>query len=488
MFNFLKQPTEVSLSKDQIAKMLQTDPKALETFESAYQAQVMAEEKPGDMFHTNTKQAAKETADIPDPGPLVDDVIILSTMVQDSIVTELLAQTEVYWFDGDLTHPAGPVSRIALPGPAKPVSVETANALPMPLRPQLTGTAMCMDISNADSSSSLLYMYSIWADETKSAQERQWAYNHFLQGLDILDLDPLTYAMLGMNPNSMSHWLPALVNACMGQTYFKIPATRIAKVPMTLLQMTRLQYETLTPATKRVLNQWALKAFELDTKQDYFIKTGTFSSKFDFRNAHVHGEKEVRELGEYLCYIQYQAQQMAGSLCSRPTYGVSTTNEWVVREFIRDVENNPTIYKGLPLHTEYRVFVDCDKKQVIGFSPYWEPETMLNRFGHEEDAGNPHQVHDYIIYKAHEDTLMDRYYTNIDMVLENVERILPKLALKGQWSVDIMQNGKDFYIIDMALAEQSAFYETVPEACRSPRKENWLPDISQPALFGKVLN
>ncbi len=57
----------------------------------------------------------------------------------------------------------------------------------------------------------------------------------------------------------------------------------------------------------------------------------------------------------------------------------------------------PCIYKGLPLHTEYRVFVDADEKKVLGLNPYWEPEVMKQRFGHEPDAASPHNVHDYII-------------------------------------------------------------------------------------------
>lgn len=40
-----------------------------------------------------------------------------------------------------------------------------------------------------------------------------------------------------------------------------------------------------------------------------------------------------------------------------------------------------------------------------------------------------------------------------------------------------MQNGEDFWFIDMALAENSAFYECVPECLRKPVEENWLPKI-----------
>lgn len=36
-----------------------------------------------------------------------------------------------------------------------------------------------------------------------------------------------------------------------------------------------------------------MKVFGLDSKKDYFIKTGTYSSKFDFRNCHVQGASEM---------------------------------------------------------------------------------------------------------------------------------------------------------------------------------------------------
>ena len=46
-------------------------------------------------------------------------------------------------------------------------------------------------------------------------------------------------------------------------------------------------------------------------------------------------------------------------------------------------------------------------------------------------------------------------------------------------SVDIMQNGDDFYIIDMALAATSALSECVPPGLLKPLKENWLPVIPE---------
>ena len=81
------------------------------------------------------------------------------------------------------------------------------------------------------------------------------------------------------------------------QGFFKVPKTRVIKVPITLLQLSRLDYGLLTPGTMDVVDRFCYQAFGLDEDKDYFIKTGTWSSKFDFRNAKVTGAKEVRELG-----------------------------------------------------------------------------------------------------------------------------------------------------------------------------------------------
>lgn len=470
MFGMAKSEDPI-LQKEAIAKLLKTDPDALKAFEAAYEKHALSQ-VPDDFFAINSRQAAKNMHAIDICSTSVDTVNINELI--DRIVQELLAQTKTYVFDGKLAKTVKPM---ALPAGTEMITNQDISSIPAEIRPQLSGNLMKVDI-NTPTAPHLLWYYDRYLNHSNS-NARKDAYHHFRQGLDILDLDAITYEIIGTNPNSMGHWLPKLVDACMGQDFFKIPATTIAKVPMTLLQLTRCEYSKLTQTTLNIVDAWAHEAFGLNDEKEYFIKTGTYSSKFDFRNAHVHGTKEVRELGEYLLFIHYQALQMASPLCQPCIYGVSTTNEWVVREFIQDKENNPCIYKGLPLHTEYRVFVDCDAKTVIGISPYWEPDTMKKRFGHSNDSDNPHQIHDYVIYKAHEETLMNRYHENKDSVIAHIESILPALDLHGQWSIDVMQNGDDFWIIDMAIAENSAFYECVPAELRIPSKENWIPQLPE---------
>ena len=369
IFNMPKSNNPV-LDKDAVADLLRVSPEALTAFEEAYKINALSQEST-DFFAINSRQAAKEKHTVDeqkasDSCPYLETIIELPEL-QKRIVEELLSQTKAYVYDG---RSAKYTSCNALPSGVKPVQNSDINALPAEFRPQLSGGLMKVDI-NEPSSPHLLWFYQR-SKTAKTPRERQDAYHRFRQGLDILDLDPVTYEIIGTNPNSMGHWFPKLVAVFESQpkqNFFKLPATTIAKVPMPLLQLTRQEYRELTQTTLDIVDQWAYKAFALNKDKEYFIKTGTYSSKFDFRNAHVHGEKEIRELGEYLLYIHYQALQMASPLCTPCIYGVSTTNEWVVREFIPDKENNPCIYKGLPLHTEYRVFVDCDTDRVIGIAP-----------------------------------------------------------------------------------------------------------------------
>lgn len=453
--------------KNAIAKLLQTDKESLAKFEDAYKnAALSYDNVSSDFFSTSSRQAADEAKRM-DAVPAFDEDKLNSII--DRIVDELTSETPILSIaDGR----AQDVSFPALPSGTALISNKDLNEIPLEIRPQLTGTLMKVDV-NAMSYKVLMEMY-LRYQKTGDIQ----AYHHFRQGLDILDLDPIIYKMLGQNRNSMGYWLPPIQAGAAKCSFFRIPLTRIVRVPMTLLQLSRLDYNSINPATRAIVNQWAMRVFDLDVNKTYFIKTGTYSSKFDFRNAKVTSEKEVRELGEYLLYIQHQASAMAGPLTSPSIYGVSTTNEWVVREYIEDIEDNPCIYKGLPLHTEYRVFVDFDACEILGISPYWEPSVMKKRFSQGDDAASPHMKHDYVIYQMHEETLMKRYEQNKDIVLEHVSELLPYVRLTGQWSIDIMQNGEDFWLIDMATADSSALQECVPAGKIKKSIENWIPNLS----------
>lgn len=457
------------LPYDEIAKLLNVSPEALNAFENAYMQANFAQGLSDNLFQINSKQMAEIRKNNYTDCSAADEMV-------HKIVNELLAQTQVYSYEPKEKTAILYDYTKSLPD-CDYVTKDDINALPAEIQPQLTGRLMRVDIP--DSGTALASLWHHYQATTKPETKKQ-IYNQFRQGLDILDVDNLTYAMINTNPNSMGNWLPYITTAVDTEGFFKIPATKIIKLPISLLQLTRQDYMSLSRTTLNIVNEYCFNAFNLDENKDYFIKTGTYSSKFDFRNARVSDSKEIHELGEYLLFIHWQALQMAHyDLSDRKQpviYGVSTTNEWVVREFIPDKENNLTIYHGLPLRTEYRAFVDFDTNEVIGIHPYWDPAVMEKNFAKKLDTDIDAR-HDYITYMANKDSIMSRYDANKDNVVNHLKRIVPDINLHGQWSVDIMQNGDDFYIIDMAIAENSAFYDCVPEALRNSITENWLPKL-----------
>ena len=283
--------------KKKIAKLLQTTPEALEEFEKAYHLGVLEEPVSDNLFEVNAKQAAGMNDHI-----TVDDSEVESLI--DRIVTELLSETTFFKYeDGTVSY-----GDFGIPFPEHPVTKEEILSLPESLRPQLSGTLLKKEL-NGDSYPGILSIYKEYLKE-KNPQKKKMTYDIFRQGLEIQDLDPITYQIIAKNKNSIGHWFPELTEAVKTQDFFKIPNTTIIQVPLPLLQLTKLDYMGLTKTSLEIADRFCEKAFSLDRQKEYFIKTGVFSSKYDFRNAHIQGAEEVRTIGEYLLFIHFQASSM----------------------------------------------------------------------------------------------------------------------------------------------------------------------------------
>lgn len=274
-----KKEKEELETKKRIAELLKTDVQALKEFETAYAKTVLTEPATNDFFSVNAKQAANAVNK-----PAVD---VATEDIINRIVNELLAQTDSMTAFSDGRYE---VSLAEGHYDGTHVTAEEIYALPEKLRPQLTGTLMKIDVPEPSYQAVLsYYLEYLKAPDTREGRR---AYNLFRQGLDILDLDPIMYDIIGMNWNSIRRWLPFLCEAVNKQSFFKIPETRVIKVPITLLQLTRCEYGQLTPTTLAIVDRFCQKVFSLDVSKDYFIKTGTYSSKYDFRNCYIHGEKK----------------------------------------------------------------------------------------------------------------------------------------------------------------------------------------------------
>lgn len=262
--------------------------------------------------------------------------------------------------------------------------------------------------------------------------------------MSVSDLTPKLYDHMTKNKNSLFNWIQPIEDAIkQADNGLKSPKTSVYRLPIELAQFTRIEYQETTQHDRELFNRIIFDALKLEEDKTYFIKTGNFSSKFQFANAKC---SEPLEMGEYFQVINNFAM----------TVGAGLTVDVVAREYIEDVENNPTIYNGMPLRTEFRAFIDFDTNEVIGVVPYWHPIVMKRalKMGLSDSMDQ-----DYQTYLVHEDKLTREFNENVNHVRTKLAELAPHVQLQGQYSVDVMKNGEDFYVIDIGLMMDSALTE-----------------------------
>ena len=439
ILNGINKKDKNGMTVEKAVKIFKNSKEKFEEFEEFYKKNVLTE-IPENYFEVNSRQA---TDKVTTAGEIDYDLV-------KRIVNELFNGTKIIEIKNNK------VIERTLECEHNPITdINELMELDKEKQVQFTKNFSKFDISPEESLKSLIFF-------------AKHNYGMFRGGLETLDLSPALYKILDNNMNQMGYWLPKVAEI----SPFKIPDTKILKVPLSLLQLGRVfEYSELTPTTFKIINEYCKKVFKLDLNSTYFIKNGVFSSKFDFRNAKVTTPQEVAELGQYLFYIHQQACQMASLFNNKSIYGCGTTNEWIVREYIGSTVKE-TIYMGLPLNTEYRIFVDFETKAILSDNQYWNKEVMNKRF---EENRNGHDVHDVITYNMASERLEKTYNENIDKVKKMMQKLLNNnIEMTGQWSLDIMQVENDFYLIDMALAENSFYYDSVPKELRKPSTERWL--------------
>jgi hypothetical protein len=438
ILNGINKKDKNELTVEKAVKIFKNSKEKFEEFEEFYKKNVLTE-IPENYFEVNSRQATDKVTTAGE----IDYELVKRIVDELADETRLIEIKNSKVIEKTLTCENNPITDIN-----ELIELDKGKQV------QFTKNFSKFDISPEESLKSLIFF-------------AKHNYGMFRGGLETLDLSPTLYKILDNNMNQIGYWLPKVAEI----SPFKIPDTKIVKVPLSLLQLGRVfEYSELTPTTFRIINEYCKKVFELDLNGTYFIKNGVFSSKFDFRNAKVTTPQEVAELGQYLFYIHQQACQMASLFNNKSIYGCGTTTEWVVREYIESSVKE-TIYMGLPLNTEYRIFVDFDTKAILSDNQYWNKEVMNKRF---EENRNNHDIHDVITYNMASERLEKTYNENIGKVKEMVQELLNNnIEMTGQWSVDIMQMENDFYLIDMALAENSFYYNSVPVKLRKPSAERW---------------
>lgn len=183
----------------------------------------------------------------------------------------------------------------------------------------------------------------------------------------------------------------------------------------------------------------------IEGEDKFFIKTGIFSNKFSY--SYSCELNDINEIGSQFLDMYYSSMLL----------GADSTNELVIREYIES-EIKDTIYDGMPLRTEFRVFIDIDKddSRLIDVVNYWQPELMK-----EHLTGD-----DLETYISAEDRLVEDFNSNKDTVGDGVLEIARHIdsdVLHGRWSIDVMLEKGEFYVIDCARMDRSALVEYVKD-------------------------
>lgn len=243
-------------------------------------------------------------------------------------------------------------------------------------------------------------------------------------------------------PENFSKWFPNITKAMLDvQSPLKYPESKFYTLPFEWVQW--LQSDSYSGDKIGEFNNYIKTIFGsfLKDGKTYFIKTGNFSDKFNFVNPKL---ENIDNIGSQFLNVFYTSMM----------FDADTSNEIVVREYIEPEKGVKTIYNGMPLHTEYRVFVNIngDDSYIHDVVNYWHPDVMRGIYNQED-------LHTYLDVESE---LIEKFDKNKDFVGEEILKISKNIeGITGSWSIDVMQNGDDFYVIDSARMETSALTEFI---------------------------
>lgn len=178
----------------------------------------------------------------------------------------------------------------------------------------------------------------------------------------------------------------------------------------------------------------------------YNIKNGCFSNKFDFNTSITN----KYNLAEQLWKINYQSSM----------FETGGYTEIVVRELIPNTIDNtfPTIYNGMPLREEVRVFYNMDTKQIEYIEDYWNYNYCAKNIRDKSDKIIFDWFHNKI---SGNEIIHEKAFEQIKTKIEyNINTLQFDNTLKGIWSIDFLYNAPtdEIYLIDMARGFRSAYW------------------------------
>ena len=242
--------------------------------------------------------------------------------------------------------------------------------------------------------------------------------------------------MMRGDKNNLSYWYPKIKDCGI-----RTPKTVICFLTDEVMKASFCENPSDRDTIRRFVDEAVMPAVK-EVGNRPFIKNGCFSGKFDFSCCSP-GDCSPESITESIIRINYDA------LCVDAN-GIS---EVVVRERIPAAKSTPTIYNGMPLRPEFRVFYDFTSRRTLYVQNYWDWD-----YCHGGISRNPE---DKKVYEKAYARLWNHYVHNAGAILALANEKLSSVeGLEGIWSVDfLLDDARCPWLIDMAEGHRSAYWD-----------------------------
>ena len=243
---------------------------------------------------------------------------------------------------------------------------------------------------------------------------------------------------LKANPNNLSFWFPKVKDCGIA-----VPKTVIVPIPDELESCFYQEHPSDREKIFHFVKTEILPKIKTNFGPRIFIKNGCFSDKFNFKNCYLNSFDEFN-LTSGIMAIQYDSL----------LFETDGHTELVLREFIDyDETKIPTIYNGMPLRPEFRVFYDFTEHKLLYSVNYWDWNYCYSAISRNAT--------DKLVYEQYYPTI-EKYYTQYKEKVEDlINNAMKQVDLSDTWSIDILYDSSTdtFWLIDMALASHSAYWD-----------------------------
>lgn len=238
------------------------------------------------------------------------------------------------------------------------------------------------------------------------------------------------------DPNNFSYWFPKIENCGI-----PVPQSVVVPAPEDVMRCFFMERKNDEDTIAQWVKSDVMPAIA-DMGSLLFIKNGGFSNKFDFSTCAV--TNDFYHLVHSIISINYQ------SLC----FDTGGNTEMVFRKRIgwSDDYEQYHIYNGMPLRPEFRVFYDFDNHKVLYTVNYWDWDYCHDAISRDKS--------DEIVYEAAYPAIKSFYNEHFREVEDIVSEHMAGITeLDGIWSVDLMWCDKQYWLIDMAVVVNSAYFD-----------------------------